>query len=58
MEATKYTEKEIQFNIERLSNRLGGLKRSRTEISQEVNQVKKQIIAWEELDDSQFKMFP
>jgi|ADIF01.1.fsa_nt_gi hypothetical protein len=58
MEATKYTEKEIQFNIERLSNRLEGLKRSRTEISQEVNQVKKQIIAWEELDDSQFKMFP
>jgi len=57
MEATKYTEKEIQFNIERLSNRLEGLKRSRTEISQEVNQVKKQIIAWEELDDSQFKMF-
>ena len=58
MEATKYTEKEIQFNIERLSNRLEGLKRSRTEISQEVNQVKKQIIAWEELHDSQFKMFP
>ena len=58
MEATKYTEKEIQFNIERLSNRLEGLKRSRTEISQEVNQVKKQIVAWEELDDSQFKMFP
>lgn len=57
MEATKYTEKEIQFNIERLSNRLEGLKRSRTEISQEVNQVKKQIVAWEELDDSQFKMF-
>jgi hypothetical protein len=58
MEATKYTEKEIQFNIERLSNRLEGLKRSRTEISQEVNQVKKQIVAWEELNDSQFKMFP
>ena len=58
MEATKYTEKEIQFNIERLSNRLEGLKRSRTEISQEVNQVKKQIVAWEELDNSQFKMFP
>jgi len=57
MEATKYTQKEIQFNIERLSNRLEGLKRSRTEISQEVNQVKKQIVAWEELDDSQFKMF-
>jgi hypothetical protein len=58
MEETKYTEKEIQFNIERLSNRLEGLKRSRTEISQEVNQVKKQIVAWEELNDSQFKMFP
>ena len=57
MEATKYTEKEIQFNIERLSNRLEGLKRSRTEISKEINQVKKQIVAWEELDDSQFKMF-
>ncbi len=58
MEATKYTEKEIQYNIDTLSNRLESLKRNRTEISKEVNQVKKQIVAWEELDDSQFKMFP
>ena len=53
----KYTEKEIQYNIDTLSNRLESLRRNRTKISQEINQVKKQIVSWEELDDSQFKMF-
>lgn len=57
MEHKTYTEKEIQHNINTLNKRVDDLKLSRTEISQEINQVKKQVVAWEELDDSQFKMF-
>ena len=56
-ESKTYTEKEIRYNIETLTEKLQGLKMVRTEISQEINQVTKQIVAWEELDDSQFKMF-
>ena len=52
-----YTEKEIRYNIETLTEKLQGLKMVRTEISQDINRINKQIIAWEELDDSQFKMF-
>ena len=57
MEHKTYTVKEIQHNIDTLNKRVDDLKLSRTEISQEINQVKKQVVAWEELDDSQFKMF-
>ncbi len=57
MEHKSYTEKEIQHNIDTLNKRVDNLKLSRTEISQEINQVKKQVVAWEELDDNQFKMF-
>ena len=57
MEHKSYTEKEIQHNIDTLNKRVDDLKLSRTEINQEINQVKKQVVAWEELDDSQFKMF-
>jgi len=57
MEHKSYTEKEIQHNIDTLNKRVDDLKLSRTDISQEINQVKKQVVAWEELDDSQFKMF-
>ena len=57
MEHKSYTEKEIQHNIETLTEKLQGLKTVRTEISQEINQVTKQIVAWEELDDNQIKMF-
>jgi len=57
MKHKTYTEKEIQYNIDTLNEIVDNLKLSATEISQEINQVKKQIIAWEELDDSQFKMF-
>ena len=56
-ESKIYTEKEIRYNIETLTEKLQGLKTVRTEISQEINQVTKQIVAWEELDDNQFKMF-
>ena len=57
MEHKTYTEKEIQHNIDTLNKRVDDLKLSRTEISQEINQVKNQVVAWEELNDSQFKMF-
>ena len=57
MKQTTYTEKEIQYNIDTLNEIVDNLKLSATEISQEINQVKKQVVAWEELDDSQFKMF-
>ena len=57
MKQTTYTEKEIQYNIDTLNEIVDNLKLSATDISQEINQVKKQIIAWEELNDSQFKMF-
>jgi predicted DNA-binding protein YlxM (UPF0122 family) len=57
MEHKTYTEKEIQYNIDTLNEIVDNLKLSRTEISQEINQVKKQVVAWEELNDSQFKMF-
>ena len=57
MEHKTYTEKEIQHNIDTLNEIVDNLKLSRTDISQEINQVKKQVVAWEELDDSQFKMF-
>jgi len=57
MKHKSYTEKEIQHNIDTLNKRVDDLKLSRAEISQEINQVKKQVVAWEELDDSQFKMF-
>ncbi len=57
MENKTYTAREVAYNIDTLNNRMDGLKSDRTEISQEINQIKKQIIAWEELDNSQFKMF-
>ena len=53
----KYTHTEIQKNIEQLSNTLDGLKLERTELTQNINNVKKQIIHWQEFDISQHKMF-
>lgn len=57
MKHNTYTEKEINKNIEALNERMESLKLNRSEISQDINQVKKQILAWEEMDNSQFKMF-
>ena len=57
MKHNTYTEKEINKNIEALNERMESLKLNMSEISQDINQVKKQILAWEELDNSQFKMF-
>jgi len=57
MENKTYTAREVAHNINTLANRVELLKLDRTEISQEINQIKKQIVAWEDLDESQFKMF-
>jgi len=56
-EGKTYTAREVTYNIDTLNSRMDNLKLERTAISQEINQVKKQIVAWEELDSSQFKMF-
>ena len=52
-----YTNKEIQENIDKLTNRIDRLKCERTNISQEINKLKKQVIEWELLDLSQIKLF-
>lgn len=57
MDNKTYTAREVAYNINTLTNRIELLKLDRTEISQEINQIKKQVTAWEELDESQFKMF-
>ena len=55
--AETYTDKEIQSNIENLTNQMNQLKLDRTELSQSINSMKKQIQSWLELDKSQLKMF-
>jgi len=56
-ESKTYTAKEVAHNINTLNNRMDILKLDRKFINQDINQVKKQIVSWEELDSSQFKMF-
>lgn len=53
----KYTQKEINRNIEELSKTMNQKKLERTDLSKEINDLKKQIKEWEELDLSQLKMF-
>jgi len=52
-----YTNKEIQENIDKLTNRIDRLKSERTNIGQEINKLKKQVVEWELLDLSQIKLF-
>ena len=53
----EYTSKEIQLNIETLTNTMEGLKLDRTEVTKNINSLKKQILYWVELDKSQLKLF-
>lgn len=53
----KYTNQEIQHNINVLTDNLEKLKLQRTEISKNITSIKKQILTWQELDKSQLKMF-
>lgn len=57
MEEKTYTQKEVQKNIETLTNRMESLKLERTELTKSINSIKKQITEWLDLDQSQFKMF-
>jgi prefoldin subunit 5 len=52
-----YTNKEIQENIDKLTNRIDRLKSERTNIDQEINKLKKQVVEWELLNLSQIKLF-
>ena len=56
-EIKKYTQKEIDSNINILESKIDQLKLDRTELSQEINANKKQVLAWRELDLSQIKLF-
>ena len=53
----KYTQKEINSFISSLSDSLDLMKKERTTLSQNINNAKKQIQYWENLDKSQLKMF-
>jgi cell division protein FtsB len=53
----KYTLKEIQYNIDKLTSKMDQLKLNRTQITKDINSLKKQIDFWESIDESQLKMF-
>jgi hypothetical protein len=57
MEANTYTQKEILSNINKLQDEVELLKLKRTEISKRINELKKQVDYWKDLDISQIKMF-
>lgn len=51
-----YTNEEIQSNINKLTAKSDSLKLQRTAISKDINQIKKQIQYWQEMDLSQLKI--
>ena len=53
----KYTQKEILKSIETLTNKLELLKLERTDLTKNINSVKKQIEDWIAFDESQTKLF-
>ena len=53
----RYTQAEIDSNINKLSNRLHSLDLEKKQLNQEVRDVKKNIKFYEELDFSQLKAF-
>ena len=53
----KYTPKEIRENVNKLSDLLEVSKLKRTDLSKQINETKKQIQYWLDLDESQLKMF-
>ena len=57
-EETKiYTQEEIDLNIAKLSNIMENKRLDRTELTQSINLIKKQIDYWLDLDKSQTKLF-
>ena len=53
----EYTPEEIKSNINILSNEIDLLKKKRNELTKIINNKKKQVVYWENLDLSQIKMF-
>lgn len=53
----KYTHKEIQQNIKKLTDRMETMKMERTELTQNINSTQKQIDSWLNMDQSQNKLF-
>ena len=56
-ESKTYTQEEIESNINKLSDNIELLKKERTEISQNINSLKKQVVYWEDMQLNQYKMF-
>jgi flagellar capping protein FliD len=52
-----YTNEEILRNIEILTQKRDSIKIERTALTQTINSLNKQILMWEKLDKSQYKMF-
>jgi hypothetical protein len=57
MSRQTYTQKEIDSNINILNTDLDLLKSQRTDLSKNINDKKKQILIWQELDIAQCKIF-
>ena len=57
MSKETYTQEEIQGKVNILTNQMNMQKLERTELSTSINDKKKQIAYWEELDRSQCKLF-
>lgn len=55
MEVNTYTQKEILSNINKLQDEVELLKIKRTEINERINELKKQVNYWKDLDISQIK---
>ena len=53
----RYTDKEIEKNIDVLTKKMEKLQLERTEMTKNINSTKKQIQFWEELDKRQLKIF-
>ena len=56
-ESKTYTQKEIESNINKLSDSIELKKKERTELSQHINNLKKQVKYWEDMQLTQYKMF-
>ena len=52
-----YTFKEVQNNIDTLTEKMELMKLQRSELTKNINSLNKQIKNWQELYQSQFKMF-
>ena len=57
MSSKTYTLEEINSNINKLNTNLDSLLVKRKQINKDINNTKKQVNFWKELDKSQYKLF-